>query len=271
MQGGGGRRRGAINGRLEVECFGAQAPRAAGEPRALVGVRRDERRLEQLAHHPERHVALEFARLGEQDADTARAGEVDRGGHQRRLSGARRPVDTYKAAGSFFDQDVDEAGERGEVVVALEQDRRGVGSQRARRREVARGPVLVHAEVKESLRFGEVLEPVLAEVDAADLVECGLDLGAEEDLSTVRGVGDPRGSMHRETDVLPVDVRGLTGVKPHPDAQLAASVRQFVGAHGALPRNRRANSGLRIGKHGKERITLGVHDVPVRRADRRTH
>ena len=79
-------------------------------------------------------------------------------------------------------------------------------------------PVAHH--VKEPLRAGEVLEPVLPEVlDLRVVVQQGARRGRDQDLAAVGGRPHPRGAVHLQTDVAELCALDVSGVHAHAYAQ----------------------------------------------------
>lgn len=84
------------------------------------------------------------------------------------------------------------------------------------------------AELEQPLGSSEVLQAVLAEVGEAGAVgdptvqERARRLGHEH-LTSVRGVRDSSSLVDGDRGVVPSDRCGLTGVQPHPDADLGPS------------------------------------------------
>ena len=122
------RRRKAVDERRARQS--QQAGRRAGiglkEIRALVLVRLDEHRLEQLAHHAEGEVALELRSACREDAHPAVRGGAPRRAEQRRLADAGRPLDHDEGAAAaprLRERRLDPRG----LLPPLEKRFRGVG------------------------------------------------------------------------------------------------------------------------------------------------
>ena len=79
-----------------------------------------EQGLEQLAHHPERKLALELGAAGAEHRDAVGGGEPAHRGEQRRLPDPRRPLDQRHASARPADAG-DQRVELGHLALALEQ------------------------------------------------------------------------------------------------------------------------------------------------------
>lgn len=105
--------------------------------------------------------------------------------------------------------------------------------------------------LKEPLRSGEVLQPVLpdvAERHALGRVEQVARRLRDEHLAPVRRRTDTRSAMHVEPHVAGRRERGLARVDPHADAHLSVArprvlAEGTLGRHGGGQRVRRAREG----------------------------
>ncbi len=160
-------------------------------------------------------------------------------------------------------------GDRGQLALAPDQRRgqdgqvRGSVLERAQRRELARQP-LDH-ELREPLRPGQVLEPVLTEVAQRDPVrQLVLDQLArrlrDHHLPAVTGRADPRGARHVEADVARQSDGRFARVDPDPDRQLRRR-RLPLDARGRPDRAGRRR------KRDEECITLRIDLTPARSAN----
>ena len=152
-----------------------------------------------------------------------------------------------------------------ELLLPADQRRRLHGEvrrpvlERARRRELGVEPV--DHELREPLRPGQILEPVLAEISHRDalgqlvLHELARRL-REQHLPAVAGRADSSGARHVEADVAGRGQSGVAGVDADPHAELRPG-------EVALQPRRRPHGAGRAGKGCEERVALGVHDDSV--------
>jgi hypothetical protein len=120
----------------------------------------------------------------------------------------------------------------------------------------------------------DVLEPVAPEVAQGESVRQRIGDGAarrlrDQDLAAVTGVGDPRGAMDVETQVVAADPDGVTRVEPDPDPD-RRTVRERA--------NQRALDlgGCQQGvegrcEDGEERVAAGGDFDSAVRPERRPH
>ena len=188
--------------------------------------------------HPEDAVALRAHELGrdlEREPGLSRAA---RAGEREQARAVREPRD------ELFQLALP-AHER------ARRDRQVRRVERAERREVAR------AELVEALGAGEVLQAVLAEVaDRRVGIEQSPGRLGDDDLASVRGSGDARGTVHVEADVALVRHDRLARVDPDPHADGAALERLAPVGRGG-DRVRRPREG------DEEGVSLRVHLHPA--------
>ena len=157
------------------------------------------------------------------------------------------------------------AGERDEAPALSEQrhdflclarpaDKRAGGSREVRvgdRLQRREGPV---AELEDGNRLGDVLEPVLAEVDERAVDKLGGRTG-EDDLASVAYSGDAGGKVHIAADVALL--RDERRARVQSDSHLDRPRREPLGHRlGSGERSRRC------GKGEEERVSLGVDLYP---------
>ena len=157
-----------------------------------------------------------------------------------------------------------------QLACAADEHRRRPWQVRARdrlqRREV--GPQPAERELVETLRPGEVLEQVLAEVErfhpAAGQGAC---LTTQEDLAAVGCSHHAGRTMNVEPDVVAVEQSRLAGVETHADADRAARRPRVLGER-TLSGGRSRDGVRRARECDEERIALGVDLVAVVGAER---
>ena len=146
------------------------------------------------------------------------------------------------------------AHERREVLGQVRRPRLG----RVQRAELG-GVAPVAHHVKEPLRAGEVLEPVLPEVlDLGLVAQQGARRGRDQDLATVGGRPHPRGAVHLQTDVAKLCALDVSGVHAHAHAQRLDSARPCGGGERAAgrPTRHRRPRGRRRRRQRRRRLGL---------------
>src|SRR5581483_2774635 len=156
--------------------------------------------------------------------------------------------------------------ERGELALALEQDRplrpdrRRRRAAGAERRELVREPVA--DELEDRLRPVEAGHAGLAELAHAQaggqlVLDERRGRPRKEDLTAVAEVADPRGLVHREADVALAVHGRLPRVEPHPDAH-GAVVGPRMCRERPLRGRRPCYGRARAAEDEEERVALAV-------------
>src|SRR5581483_3151952 len=156
--------------------------------------------------------------------------------------------------------------QRGELALALEQDR-PLGADRRRRRparaeprELVRQPLA--DELEDRLRAVEAGDAGLPELAHAQggrqlVLDERSGRAREQDLPAVAEVADPRGLVHREADIALAVHGRLARVQPHPDAD-GAAVRPRMRRERSLRRRGAGDGRARAAKDEEEGVALSV-------------
>jgi hypothetical protein len=148
-----------------------------------------------------------------------------------------------------------------------------LGVERAQRRKARRQAR--RDELIDLLRPGQILEPVLAEIEQArlrrQLAVSHVGRGRrDQDLAAIRDPEKPRTAVHALAEVVVVARLGRTGMDRHADLD-AADVREILAAERLLGGQGRRDGIGRRDESGVERVAGGAEHVPARPQQRLAH